>query len=207
MLITSIERNKKNKQRFSVFIDNEYSFSVSEEAYLRMNLYEKKEISDSEIEHLKVFENFKTAKASAIRYLSLKLHSGNEVYKKLENDGFDEKTINSVIDELMSMGYINDKIYVQKFIYDRSILKPKAKKMLKFELLSKGIEENIIDEILNEWEVDEAAVANNLVKKKFGKYNIEEEKVRKKIFSFLRHRGYSYEIINNLIKNIGEGFI
>lgn len=202
MIITSVERNKKNKERFSVFIDGEYCFSVSEEAYLRMGLYEKKEITGSEIEHLKIFENFKTAKSSAIRYLSLKLHSEREVQNKLENEGFDHKTIDSVIEELKSIGYINDKIYVQKFIYDRSKLKPKAKKMLKFELLSKGISESIIDEILNEWEVDEETVANNLIKKKFGKYNFEDENVIKKIYSFLRHRGYSFEIIDSITKNI-----
>lgn len=202
MIITSVERNKKNKERFSIFIDGEYSFSVSEEAYLRMGLYEKKEISSSEIEHLKTFENFKTAKSTAVRYLSIKFHSEKEVCLKLENEGFDEKTITSVVEELKSIGYINDKIYVQKFIYDRSKLKPKAKKMLKYELLAKGISESFIDEILNEWEVDEETVAYNLIKKKFGKYNFEDEKVIRKVYSFLHHRGYSFEIIDNIVKNI-----
>jgi regulatory protein len=66
----------------------------------------------------------------AVRFLAMKLRSEKEVSFKLENEGFDEDTIEKVLEELKSMGYINDKIYAQKYVYDRSKLKPKAKKML-----------------------------------------------------------------------------
>jgi len=202
MIITSVERNKKNKDRLSIYIDNQYSFSVSEADYLSLNLYELREITEDEIINIKENINFRSAKAAAIRYLSLKFRSEKEVAVKLENEGYDSETISKVVEELKAMGYINDSLYVQKYIFDRSKLKPRSKRMLKYELLSKGIAENIIDDALAEWQMDDYAVAENLVKRKFGKYDLYDDKTIKKIYSFLHHRGFNYEIISRVINNI-----
>lgn len=204
MKITSIERSKRNKDKLMVYIDDEYNFSVSEEDYLTLNLYEKKEITEDEINYIKNSVNFRRAKSTAVRFLSLKLRSEAEVVQKLENEGFDSNTIERVIEELKSLGYINDRLYVQKFIFDRSKLKPKSKKLLKYELINKGIKEEVIDEILSDWKVDESAVAEGLVRKKFGKYNLNDEKIIKKVYSFLQHRGFSYELASRVIKKLNS---
>jgi len=205
MKITAIERNKKNKDRFTVFVDNQPSFTISEEDYLSLNLYEEREITDDEIDYIKNEVNFRRAKSAAVKYLSMKLRSEREVYLKLINEGYGRKTADRVIEELKSLGYINDKLYVQKYIFDRSKLKPKSKKLLKLELISKGIKEEDIDEVMADWKVDERVVAESLIRKKFGKYDLSDEKIAKRIFLFLHHRGFSYEIINEALKNIKDG--
>ena len=98
----------------------------------------------------------------------------------------------TLIEELAAMGYINDKIYAQKYIFDRSKLKPKSSKLIKLELRTKGIEADIIDEVLLDYEVDDYVTAEGLVKKKFGKYDMNDKKIIKKI-RFL-HRGFDYEL-------------
>lgn len=205
MLITSIERNKKNKDRLSVCIDNRYSFSISEDDYLSLNLYDKKEITEEEVQYIKDVLNFRAAKSTAVRYLSLKLRPEIEIRAKLENEGYDTEIADRVIEELKALGYINNRLYIQKYVFDRSKLKPKSKKMLKLELKSRGLPEEEIDEVLDEWKVDEAVVAEGLVKKKFGKYDLKDEKIIKKVYSFLLHRGYSYEIVDGIIKKINNG--
>ena len=199
MQITSVEKNKKNKDRYSIFIDDKYSFSISEDDYLSMNLYDKSELSEDEIDYIKNTVNFLAAKDFALKYLSYKLRTENEVRLKLQNQGFDGDPIEMAIEELKSLGYINNKIYVQKFVFDRSKLKPKSKKLIKLELLSRGIHEEIIDEVLDDWNVDEKVIAEGLVKRKFGKYDMQDENVRKKVYMFLKHRGYSHEIIKSVI--------
>lgn len=202
MEITSIERNKKNKDRLSVYIDDKYCFSIEEEDYFKLNLYEKKEITDEEISHIKNNVNYRAAKSAAVRFLSLKYRCENELRVKLLSEDFDAEVIENVLAELKSIGYINDRIYTQKYIHDRSKLKPKSKRFLKLELKNKGIDEDIIDEVIGEWDTDEDAVAFGLVKKKFGKYDIKDVNVVRKIYSFLQHRGYSFETIEGVIKNL-----
>ncbi len=202
MQITLIEKNKKNKERYSVYIDDQFSFSISEDDYLSMHLYEKSELSQDEIDHIKNTMNFRDAKNSALKYLSYKLRTEKEVRSKLQEDGFDGDSIEMAIEELNALGYINNKIYVQKYVFDRSKLKPKSKKLIKLELLSKGIQEEIVDEVLNDWNVDEKSVAEGLVKRKFGKYDFKDDAIKRKAYMFLHHRGYSHEVIESVIGRI-----
>lgn len=202
MIITSFEKSSKNKDMISVFIDYQYAFSLPEEEYIRLGLYEKSEITEEELSYIKREVLLKSAKSKAIRYVSLKLLSEKELLDKLRSKGFDEDVSRIVVDDLKSMGYINDKIYAQKFVFERSKLKPKSKKLLKMELSNKGISADIIDEVLDNFEYDEVTIIERLIKKKFGKYDLTDPKIEKKVFSFLRHRGFSYENIKHGLSNI-----
>lgn len=206
MEITSIERNKKNGNKVSVYIDGCFAFSMPEEDYIRLNIYEKAEISQEDIENIKYNVNFRSARAAAVRYLSLRLRSEKELELKLETLGFDRETIKRVVDDLKALGYINDKIYAQKYIFDRSKLKPKSKKLLKMELKSRGVSEDIIDNVFEGWEIDEVTVAQGLIKRKFGKYDLSDEKTLNKIKVFLKHRGFGYSVISEAIKTINNDY-
>ena len=202
MKITSVEKNKKNRNRVSVFIEGRYGFSISEEDFLCLNLYEKKEITPEEMDYVNNEILFREAKALAVKYLALRLRSEGELRIKLRQEDYSHELIESVIEEVRSLGYINDKLYAQKYVYDRSKLKPKSKKMLKLELKAKGIPDEIADEALDDLKVDDASVAEGLVKKKFGKYDLSDEKIVKRIYSFLHHRGFRPEIIEGIVEKI-----
>lgn len=202
MIITSVERNKRNKEMLSVFVDERYAFSILEEDYLRLCLYEKKEICDDEIESIKNNVTLRSAKSKAVKYLSYRLLSEAELFQKLQAKGYDEDVICSVISELKSMGYINDMIYAQKFVYERVKLKPKSKKMLRMELNNKGISDDVIELVLEDLDFDEDVVIERLIRKKFGKYDMKEPKIVRKIYSFLMHRGFSLENIKSVLGRI-----
>ncbi len=202
MTITSVEKNKRNREMISIYIDGDYSFSIPEEDYLRLGLYEKTDITQEEIDNIKININKRNAKSKAIRYLSLKLLTEMELFVKLQTKGYDEDIINDVIVDLKSMGYINDRIYAQKFVYERLKLKPKSKRMLKIELERKGISEHIADEVLNNIEYDEDIVIERIIRKKFGKYDFDDPIVIRKVYSFLAHRGFSLESIKSIIDRI-----
>ncbi|NLV37480.1 MAG: regulatory protein RecX [Clostridiaceae bacterium] len=203
MEITSIEKNRKNN-RLSVYIDERFAFTISEEDYLSLNLYEKKELTVETVSYIKNTLNFREAKAKAVRYLSLKLHTEQEVWKKLHDDGYEQECIEKVISELKAIGYINNKLYAQKYVFDRSKLKPLSKKMMKRELKVRGISEDIIDEVLDDWKVEDNVVAEGLLKRKFGKYDLDNEKVRKKAYMFLMHRGFSVSTIKEALQSMSS---
>lgn len=205
MVITSFEKSNKNKDMISVFIDKQYAFSLPEEEYIRLRLYEKSEITEEDLSYIKREVLQKSAKSKAIRYVSFKLLSEKELFAKLQSKGFDDDTIRIVVDDLKAMGYINDKIYAQKFVFDRSKLKPKSKKMLKMELNNRGVSDDIIDEVLDNFEYDEVTIAERLIRKKFGKYDLNDPKIENKVFSFLMHRGFQYEIIKHGLLNVSKG--
>lgn len=204
MKITLIEKNKKNKKRYFVYVDDKYSFSISEEDYISMNLYEKKEITEEEIKHIVEVVNLREAKSTAVRYLSLRLRSEYDVRCKLKREGYGNKTIDKAIDEVKSLGYINDRLFVQKYVFDRIKLNPKSKKMLKCELMNKGIPEEIIDVELKEFKMDDTVIAKELVRRKFGKYYPFDDKITRRIYSFLFHRGFNQETINQAVTSFKQ---
>lgn len=202
MRIISTEKKVKNKDKIEIFIEEGTSFTVTEEDYISLNLYEDREISEDELNYIKTTVNFRAAKNEAVKYLAYKFRSRKEVLEKLLEEGYESSLIEEVLNELASIGYINDKIYAQKFIFDRSKLKPKSSKLLKIELGMKGIEPWIIEEVLSEYEMDDEVIAEKLTRKKFGKYNFKDEKIIKKVHAFLMHRGFDYDIIKNILQKI-----
>ena len=204
MKITSIEKRNKAKDKIAVFIDNSYSFTISEEDYISLNLYEEKDLDEEQINNIRQNVNYRAAKGEAIKFISYKFRSGKEVSNKLSEEGYEMEVMENVIDELTAMGYINDKIFAQKYIFDRSKLKPKSTKLLKLELGARGINSDVIDEVLNDYEVDDKTVAESLARKKFNKYDMSDDKVIRKIQSFLQHRGFDYEVINKIVKQLKE---
>jgi len=198
--ITSIERDRKKKDRLSVYIDGKFSFTISEEDYISLNLYEKTEISQETIDYIKNKLNFNKAKSIAVRYLSMKLRTEKEVRMRLQDEGFERECIDAVIDELKALGYINPRLYAQKYVFDRSKLKPMSKRLMKLELLHREIPEDIIDEVLEDWNVEDHVVAENLLKRKFGKYDLTDEKIKRKAYMFLLHRGFSNDTVRKALK-------
>lgn len=204
MVITSAIKQKNNPEMIRIYIDGAYAFSMPFEEYLRMNLYERTEISQDDIEDIKERVNVKLAKQKSIRMLAAKDQSEFEIRSKLLKQGFDSEIAEIAIMQLKSMGYINDMLYTRKYISDRLKLKPKSKKALFYELKNKGIDDNIIEEALNETEVDEEQLAFRLAKKKYGKYNVNESEIQRRIVSFLSHRGFSYETAAEIIEQLKE---
>lgn len=198
--ITSIEKNRKNRGRLSVYVDGKFAFTISESNFLSLNLYEDIELSEETIEYIKNTLNYLEAKAKAVRYLSMKLRTEKEVRDNLHETGYDYECADMVVNELKAIGYINNKLYAQKYIYDRSKLKPLSRKLMKRELLLKGISEDIADEVLQDWKVDDFTVAKSLLKRRFGKYDMDDEKIRRKAQSFLMRRGFSTDTIKEALR-------
>jgi regulatory protein len=187
-----------------VYIDYEYAFSMPEEEYLRMNLYELNEITQDDIKYIKEKVNINLAKQKGIRLLASRARSAFEVRERLIQQGFDTDVAENAVMQLKALGYINDRLFAHKYISDRLKLKPKSKKAMAMELKRKGVDEEIIEETLDEFELDESLIAYRVARKKFGKYDISDPKVQRKIFSFLSFRGFSGSTIRAVINQMME---
>ncbi|HHY23249.1 MAG TPA: regulatory protein RecX [Clostridiaceae bacterium] len=202
MRITSIEKGNQKDPVYKIYIDNEYSFSIPEEDYFKFNLYEKDEVSEEEIKIIKNAANFSAAKSKAFVYLSYKFRTEKEIRLKLSDNGFNSDVIEKVLNELKSEGYINDSLYVRKYLHDRRKLNPKSKRMLMVELRKKGINKELIFEGLEELKLDNIIIAEELVRKKFKDIDISQKKIERKVFQFLQYRGFNAGEIRTVIRKL-----
>ena len=185
--ITLIEKNRKNKDMLSVYTDGKFAFTISESNFLSLNLYEGMDISEETVDYVKNTLNFLEAKARAVRFLTMRLRTEKEVRDKLHEIGYDNECTEKVVNELKALGYINDTLYAQKYI-----------------LVLRGISYVIAFEVLNDWKFDDFKVAKSLLKRKYGKYDINDEKIQKKARSFLMYRGFSISTINEVLRDMAE---
>lgn len=202
MLISSVEESGKKDGRLSVYVDNKFAFTMAEDDYLRLGFYEKKEISEEEINAVKYDINLRSAKNAGIKFLAFKLRTAKEVVDKLSSCGFEDEIAAMAVEILRAAGYIDDSLYAKKFVREKLKMKPCSKKLLRYELECRGVSKEDISNALDEVEIDERETAEAITLKKFGKCDFKDEKVIRKIYSFLLNRGFGGEIIKNTIEKV-----
>lgn len=199
MLVTSIEVNKNNSKMARVHLADNTSFCLPQKRIDILNLNEGKTISEGTLEFILTHEVYGSAKSAAVNYLALKLRTSFEINEKLSQLGYEEETINKVIENLFEIDYINDYKYAIKYISEKTKLQPKSIKMLSMELSHKGISDDIICRVFEENVLDEHNIAYELLKKRFSKYTSFDEKLINKMRSFLINRGFNYQQISKVI--------
>lgn len=202
MKITSIEINEKNKSFARVEVDDSIYFCMTKKRLSELSLEAGSEIEPERLDYLLTTEVYAAAKSAAVSYLSLKLRTVFEVSQKLAEIGFDEEIIDKVIQDLVQIEYLDDGKYTEKFISEKTRLKPMSAKMLAMELKFRGIPQDIIVNALENFDIDDENTAYGLLKKKYSYCHQFDEKTIQKMRSFLINRGFSFEQTSKAITRL-----
>lgn len=199
MRIISLLKNEKFPSMFNITMDNNVSFCLPKKRVELLELAEGKNISEETLNYILDKEVYVAAKSAAVSFLALKLRTAYEVERKLYEMGYNETTIERVIEDLKEINYIDDYNYACKYIAEKSKLKPKSAKLLSMELSQKGLSDDIISSALEEFTLDEEEVALHLLRKKYSRYTAFDEKLIQKMKNFLSGRGFSYSQISKAV--------
>jgi len=202
--ITKIESQKKNPKRRSIFLDEEFAFGLDEEVLYKYGLKIGEELDQKKIDQILESEVKKESKDAALKFLSYRMRSEKEVRDKLKKKEFANDLIDEVIKDLKRINLIDDSNFASAFVRDKISNKPQGKILLKQELWKKGIKEEIIVKVLKEYfedEEEELNLAKNLLEKRKKRYeNLDKNVAKRRMMSFLLRRGFSYEIIKQVLK-------
>ena len=204
MTVTKIEQQKKDKSRYSVYVDGEFAFGLIMEDILYFRLKEGEEIPREKYEYIMDTTVYIKAQDTAVRYLGYKMRTRREVENKLREAQYPDGLIERVIDFLIKYDYINDELYCKKYIKETLKLRPKGIFLIKQELKARGVKEEIIDEALNEAEIDEEALAQGLLVKKYEDFAAMDKKELAKVYAFLQRKGFSYVVIKAAVTGLAE---
>lgn len=202
MLITKIEVQKKRKDRYNIFIDDEFRFGVDENTLIKLDLRKGIELTEAEIEKIENEEVNAKAFNAAANFLKTRERSKKEICDKLKTKEFTPTQIEKVLEKLERLNIVNDKRFAEMFVRDRMKLKPKGKRALSIELMQKGIDKNIIEEVLNEMlgGDQELELAKKILEKAEKKYSgFDENAKRDKIIKYLMGKGFSYSLIEKVL--------
>lgn len=204
-LITRIVQ-QKDINRANIYLDGKFAFGITLEALLKHNLHVNKELTLRSIDILKEEDTQVKVTNRTIEFAMRRPRSQKEIKLWFKRKKVEEAVQGVALNKLMSLGLVNDLEFARWWIEQRNTFRPKPERILKYELRMKGVKDEIIEEALEESEgLDELEVARKVMAGKIERYQkLPYEEGKKKLSNFLAMRGFSWEVIHQIVEECLE---
>lgn len=202
IIITDIIKEKGNK--YIIFSGESKVADVIDEVLVKNHIKKGMSISADKLDNMIEESNLFRAKEKALNLLSFRNHSREELINKIKNS-CDKISAEKAVDKMEQLGLVNDKDFANKYAFDLVNIKKFSYNRIKMELNKKGIERDVIDEVLNELCIDEVSQINELLETKF-KTKVQTEKGKRQVVNALIRMGYNLSEILNAIRHREEDY-
>ena len=203
--ITNLKQGVKNPNRVNVFVEGKYEFSLDIAQVVDFKLKVGKLILPEELEEYKKASEFGKLYQRTLEWALVRPRSVREtrdyLQRKLRTKFSQEEVFElskQIIERLTSRGYLSDQKFAEWYVENRFVKKGVSLKRLKMELLKKGVDKNIIDEVLDASERDDESEILKIIAKKRAKYTDE------KLIQYLCRQGFPYEMANEQVRSFGK---
>jgi len=137
----------------------------------------------------------------ALYYLNRRDRTQKELTQKLSDRGFDQETALKTIKKLKNLNFVDDERFARNFVKSSFNFKPKGRRRLMFELKRKGLDEELVERVLqDEWTNNEYSLiigqAKKLVKKNS---RLQREKNFQRTLGALLRRGFDYTVCKKAV--------
>jgi Uncharacterized protein conserved in bacteria len=197
MTITKLEETAKGK--INVYIDGAYEFFLYSREIRLFHLEENREITSAALEEIINSVILKRAKQKAMDLLKTTDRTESELWNKLRQSGYSEAIIEKAVEYVKNFHYIDDARYALNYVRNKK--DRKSRRQLEGELIQKGIEKQLIEAaFLQEYENEEKAVRNAILKKNVDIANLTREG-KLKLISSLYRKGFKLDIIKKYLND------
>lgn len=199
MKITAIKQQVKRQDRYSIFVDDAYAFSLSESGLIESRLASGQELDAARLADLKNMAGLDKAYGNALRYVVMRPRSEWELGQYFRRKQIDEAAAAHVIERLRELDLLNDLAFARTWVANRRLLKSTSKRRLILELKQKHVAEDVIRSVLEEDETDERDQLRALVDKKRARYPDNQ-----KLMQYLARQGFGFDDIKTVLAESEE---
>ena len=192
MKITAIRQQQKLKNRYAIFVDDKYSFSLSDSALLENHLNVGQELTREELQDLKRTAESDKLYSKVLHYISIRPRSEWEIVSYLEKNKSPTSLSQEILNKLSKYDLLNDRLFAQLWIENRRLLRPISKRRLINELRIKRISDEIIKETMESDESDELSEIKKIIESKRKQTRYKDDL---KLKQYLMRQGFNYEDI------------
>jgi regulatory protein len=202
MRITALEPQVNNPERINLYVDGRFLLGVNAAIVLQMGLRLEQELSPSQLELLQSEEAEQRAVDRALNYLSYRPRSREEVRRYLRRKETPPAIIEAALARLDRLDFVNDRTFAGFWIESREQFSPRGARALKNELRMKGVERDVVDEMVNDEQDEERALRAGRKKAitLVNAPNIDFATFRNRLGSFLQRRGFGYQITTRTVR-------
>ena len=202
MKITALEPQVTNPERINVFVDGRFLLGVNASVVFQMGLEPEQELEPVQLEELQSEAGLQQAVDRAYNYLSYRPRSREEVRRYLRRKETPPETIEAALARLDRLDLINDHTFTSFWVESREQFSPRGARALKNELRMKGVEREVVEEMIDD-EKDEERALRAGRKKALSLIRIpgmDFATFRARLGSFLQRRGFGYEVSTRTIR-------
>lgn len=197
MIITDLKPVKKSLSL--VYIDGEYAMKLDTATLAENGITVGYTLDDDELKELIEKSDYRRAKEKALYLISGRDYSKKQLMDKIKKDS-SEETAEEVCERIEELGLVNDENYARRLAHDLIYLKKLSVRGAKYKLMEKGIDRELCDEILEEFEVDPVEQLTELIERKYAD-KLDDEKGRRRTIAALQRLGYSWSDIKSALSD------
>ena len=208
MKITALEPQVTNPERINVFVDGRFLLGVNASVVFQMGLEPEQELEPVQLEELQSEAGLQQAVDRAYNYLSYRPRSREEVRRYLRRKETPPETIEAALARLDRLDLINDHTFASFWVESREQFSPRGARALKNELRMKGVEREVVEEMIDD-EKDEERALRAGRKKALTLVRIpgmDFATFRARLGSFLQRRGFGYDVSTRTIRALWKEF-
>jgi regulatory protein len=198
--ITAIEVQARNPRRVNVYLDGVYAFPLSVETTTRAGLRRDMELSDQRVAELIADDTMQKNYDAALNFLSFRPRSESEMRRYLSRRQVDPSVSEQIIARLRESKLLDDEAFARFWVENREAFSPRSGRALRSELRSKGVAAETIEATIDG---DDSAAAYQAAAKKARLLSAaDRDAFRRKLYSFLQRRGFSYDTTRETVERV-----
>jgi regulatory protein len=201
MQVTAIEGRARG--RWSIYLDGLPALSLAAEIVKAHGLRVGQHLSSRQVAELAKADEVHRARQAALRYLEYRPRSEKEVRDRLRRGGFTPHAIDAATLRLKELGLIDDASFARFWRDSREAHRPTGRRLLQQELRRKGVDAEVIGEVL-EGADDEAGAYRAALKKARSLRACDEDAFRRRLGTFLQRRGYGYDLARRVVEQLWQ---
>lgn len=199
---------QRNPNYVNIFVDGHFETSLDLVVVTKLGLKVGTDVSGPLLTKLKKESESAKLFNRALHFLSFRPRSAKEVrdhfqrfWKRVSETPERTKIINELITKLKEKNLLNDHDFAVWWVDQRREFRQKSKRAIASELRRKGIEEEIIQEVLSE--TSDVENVRLIAEKKVKSLRQENRtKARLKLGNFLGRRGFNWETIRAVVDEL-----
>jgi regulatory protein len=201
MKVTALKVQARNPKRVNVYLDGQFAFGLAKIEAIRLHLGQ--ELDEAAVARLHQADDEEEAYERALKLLSIRPRSEDEIRRKLREHKVADETIAAVLAHLRRAGLIDDAAFANYWVENRATFRPRSQRMLKAELKRKGVGEAALAQALTTTNDAEAAYALAVKRVRSAKLAAGPyQEFRRRLGEYLARHGFDYETIGPIVERL-----
>ena len=185
------------KKKIKVYVDDVFCFFLYANEVKRLKIQEEEEISDVVLKEIYEKILFPRCQNKLVSLLEYKDRTSQELKERLLREGYPQEVVNQVILWGREYHFIDEERFARNYVKKNAT--KKGERLLRIELSQKGVEKELMDELLEDILEQEKEQIECIYEKRFHNIDLSEEKQRMKVTRYFIRNGFSYAEVHKFL--------